>query len=249
MYVDPIDSDDETLACHRSEYQIQATKLESIKRILKTSNKFISQANFRKYEIERWARKQNPGRSFISADELKRKEQVLHWAKSCAMARPDLAFRFKNADREFTFPIPLPWNTDLKPSMSLLQDNYDDWEERYKLIYPSNDDIKPANTFWFHQLDENLQCFFLGIFFMVNLVNQAKELDNFNYADDSQDFELVNSYSQTGGAKLFRRNFMTKSEREEHDFRISMSNQMKRINRNLSLQNRHDRSKPYNNFF
>ena len=239
MYEDPIDSESCTSNppisrpyATRTTAQKEETALAAIRRKSYYAKRFISTSNFRKYELERWNRLQNPERNYLSWEEIDRKQKVSNWAKACCEARPDLAYKFQLENGEFKFPMPLPGTVDLSPTTSYLEDTYSDWEERHRLIRdPSDDDYD--KSFWYNCLDPTMKMFFTGLFYGLKIQQNVSEtLQSYHKAHETYDSE-----TQTPNARLYKRDFLSSAERDDHDFKIQISNQLRRLENRFNNQN------------
>ena len=180
--------------------------------------KFISYDNWSKYENDRWRRLKTP-KNFMTSSEASRLRKVDNWVETCMRKRPDLAGEFGKSNGEYTFPMPMPDGVNLSPSSSYIKNKYpDDWQQRLRLIRRKNHDVKPDDS----------------------ASNCPRYDDEYGY---DYYYDMRDASTETSQGKLYRRDFLTKSELEDHDIRVQTLAELKKLNtgfRKMKLNRKDD---------
>ena len=119
--------------------------------------------------------------------------------------------------------MPMPGDVNLSPSSSYLKNNYpDDWQQRRRLIRRKTHDVKPDDS----------------------ASNCPRYDDEYGYDGyDYYYYDMRDASTETSQGKLYRRDFLTKSELEDHDIRVQTLAEWKKLNtgfRKMKLNRKED---------
>ena len=116
--------------------------------------------------------------------------------------------------------MPMPDDVNLSPPSSYIKNQYlDDWQQRLRLIRRKNHDLKPDDS-----------------------ASNCPRYDD-EYGHDYYYYGMCDASTETSQGKLYRRDFLTKSELEDHDIRMQTLAELKKLNtgfRKMKLNRKDD---------